>query len=182
LVPVLAVGFGDLEKRVEQQRLQTGAHDSTLAELRERLNKLRQAHDLHNAARLAESRRCQLALMQRVLDLMRSIHLLRSHGRSLRPEEEALRSRLEELQQRLMRPGQFRSRLQELAVLLERVAERRKLEGGQAWSVTDATRLSRMQRALEEQQRGISHLISVLTSDTRDTEMMEHGHQMDRMH
>lgn len=112
---------------------------------------------------------------------MRKIHLLRAHGRSLRPEEEVLRGRLERLQQRLMRPGQYRARLQELTVLLERTVEHRKLEGSMAWGVPDENRLTRIQRALEEQQRGIAHLINVLESDSRDVDIMEHGHNISRV-
>ncbi|KAI9596300.1 nucleoporin complex subunit 54-domain-containing protein [Syncephalis fuscata] len=149
--------------------------------MRKKLEDLQQAHDLNTSSKLAEFRRRQLVLMQRVLDIMRKIHLLRSHGRSLRPEEEALRARLERLQQRLVRPGQYRARLQELTVLLERTVEHRKLEGSLAWGIPDGDRLARTQRALEEQQRGIAHLIDVLESDSRDVEVMEHGHNINRM-
>jgi hypothetical protein len=113
---------------------------------------------------------------------MRNIHILCTYGRQLRPEEEELRGRLEKLQQRLAQPGHFRSRLRELAILWEQATEHRRLAGGRLWSVTDNARLKQMERALEEQQRGITHLISVLESDTHAVNMMEHGYQMVRPH
>ena len=107
LVPVLATSFDDLQKRIEAQTQQATGHQEKLKEIRARIEKLSERHILANAPRLQKLASAQIQLSHRLLRLVQHLHLLipALRSSSIRPEEEALRVALEEIDGEIRRPG-----------------------------------------------------------------------------
>ncbi|KAI0267500.1 nucleoporin complex subunit 54-domain-containing protein [Gloeopeniophorella convolvens] len=179
LVPVLATSFDDLQRRVEAQTQQATAHQERLREVRARLEKLAERHVLANAPRLTQRARVQAQLTHRLLRLVQHLHLLvpALRASAIRPEEEALRAALEELDAELRRPGgmgRIVGRLNELwalvgAVNAVRGGARGAAADGVEWAVVDEDGLGQIVQILGEQQAGLAHLTKILQKDLRDT-------------
>ncbi len=113
-----------------------------------------QRHQLSNASRLQRAATLQTQLTHRVLKLVQHLHLLIPALRSsaLRPEEEALRTALEEIDEEVRRPGgtgRIRGKLNELwalvgAVTAARERDRRSSAGGVEWTVVDEDGLAQI--------------------------------------
>lgn len=67
LVPVLAVGFDDILKRIEIQSKQVEIHQETLKETVNRLATVQRQYDLGTLVRLEEHKRRHADLAQRLL-------------------------------------------------------------------------------------------------------------------
>ena len=55
--------------------------------------------------------------------MIKKVQIIRNKGYSIRPEEEDLRVRLEDIQMQLKKPSQFRGRLSELSSQLQNLKE-----------------------------------------------------------
>ncbi|EJD51859.1 hypothetical protein AURDEDRAFT_55921 [Auricularia subglabra TFB-10046 SS5] len=204
MVPVLALGFDDLQRRVVAQDKTQAEHEAKLKELSTRLEALSQKHVLSNAVRAARARTLQAQLSARLIKLVQHLHLLIPSVRSsaIRPEEEALRAALEAVEDELTRPGgmgRVRGKLNELWALVSAVnaqheRERRARPDGPGWAVADQEGLQRIQQVrppfvalsagvdtnifaqiLKEQQHGLAHVIGILKQDERDVAIMQTG-------
>ncbi|KAI0058469.1 hypothetical protein BV25DRAFT_1239656 [Artomyces pyxidatus] len=179
LVPVLATSFDDLQKRVEAQTQQATAHQEKLKEIRSRIEKLSERHDMSNAARLNKATAAQAQLTHRLLKLVQHLHLLipALRSSSIRPEEEALRAVLEEIDGEIRRPGgmgRIVGKLNELWALVGalnamRSGHSRGVSDGVEWAVVDEDGLNQIVQILAEQQAGLAHLTKILQKDLRDT-------------
>ncbi|KDR76984.1 hypothetical protein GALMADRAFT_246158 [Galerina marginata CBS 339.88] len=173
LVPVVAIGFDDLRSRVDAQTAQAASHLQKLNDLKSRLSALRTQHSVSNSSRLLRAASQQTQLTQRLMRLIQHLHLLIPTVRSsaLTPEEEALRGKLEELEEE-MRRSRVKSRLNELWALIGAVsasAERSGAAGGAGeWAVVDEDGLAQIAQILSEQQAGLQHLTKILQKDTKD--------------
>lgn len=67
MVPALAVGFEDVEKRLEQQRLLCEAHNAKLVLMQDILKKIQLKDMLETATKLAEYKRRHMEAAQRVI-------------------------------------------------------------------------------------------------------------------
>lgn len=131
-------------------------------ELNKRIKALSDSHTLTNAGRIRRLTTLQSQLNQRLVGLAQHLHLvipaLRSS--SIRPEEEALRTKLEELEMELRRPGgsggsgvgggRQKGKLNELWALIGVVQASREREGNTdggnktEWTVVDPDGLQRI--------------------------------------
>jgi nuclear pore complex protein Nup54 len=123
MVPVLAVGFEDLRQRVDGQMRQATEQQKNLMELKKRLESLSARHNDSNASRLQRAKSIQAQTQHRLLCLIQHMHLMLPTVRStaIRPEEEALRLALEEIEEEIRRPGgmsKMRGKLNELWALV----------------------------------------------------------------
>ncbi|EMD36850.1 hypothetical protein CERSUDRAFT_114774 [Gelatoporia subvermispora B] len=176
LVPVIANGFDDLQQRVEAQSKQAAAHQERLKELHTRIGALTQRHQLSNASRLQRAQALQTQLVHRTLKLIQHLHLLIPTLRSsaIRPEEEELRTALEEIDQEIRRPGgtgSLRGKLNELWALVGAVnaaRERDRRTGGVEWAVVDEDGLNQLAQILADEQAGIAHFTKILQKDLKD--------------
>ncbi|GBE83336.1 Nucleoporin nup44 [Sparassis crispa] len=181
LVPVIAIGFDDLQKRVEAQSQQATAQQERLKELQTRIAALSQRHQLSNASRLNRASMLQTQLTHRVLKLVQHLHLLIPTLRSsaIRPEEEALRTALEDIDQDIRRPGgtgRMRGKLNELWALIGAVnaARERDRKGGVVeWTVVDDEGLSQIAQILADEQAGLAHLTKILQRDIKDLAVIQ---------
>ncbi|KAF8558659.1 hypothetical protein OG21DRAFT_1455256 [Imleria badia] len=179
MVPVLAVGFDALNARVEAQSAQASAQQEKLKELKKRLQALTATHTDTTLSRLHRALSQHTQLSQRLLGLVQHLHLLIPAVRSssIRPEEEALRVALEEMEEDLRRPGgmsKMRSKLNELWALVGAInaaRERGKKAGGEGaveWTVVDEEGLKQITQILSDQQAGLQHLTKILQRDLKD--------------
>ena len=173
MVPVLAVGFDDLQQRVDAQTKQATEHQEKLKvvcsplapfpvhfvsypvylqELKTRLEALSQRHQVTNTSRLRRAQALQTQLTHRVLRIVQHLHLLipALRSSSIRPEEEALRAALEEIDEEVRRPGgmgKMRGKLNEMWALVDAVRaarERERQDGSVEWAVVDEDGLARI--------------------------------------
>jgi len=123
MVPAIAIGFDGIKKRMAEQSKQTNAHEAKLKELADKVEKLRQKHLLETTGKLEEYRRRHLSLAHRTLKIMKQVYILRNRGYSIRPEEETLKVRLENLAASLRKSSQFRGRVEELWAHLQMIRD-----------------------------------------------------------
>ena len=116
----------------------------------------------------------QTQLIQRIMRLAQHLHLLIPSIRSsaLRPEEEALRGKLEETEEE-MRRARVKGRLNELWALIGALGAGVEKAGASAgaggeWAVVDEEGLAQITQILAEQQAGLQHLTKILQKDLRD--------------
>lgn len=124
-------------------------------ELKARIEALSQRHEVNNTARLRRAAALQMQLTHRVLKIVQHLHLLipALRSSSIRPEEEALRTALEDIDDEIRRPGgisKMRGKLNEMWALVDAVRaakERSRNEGQVEWAVVD--------------EEGLDHIASV---------------------
>ena len=116
----------------------------------------------------------QTQLIQRIMRLAQHLHLLIPSIRSsaLRPEEEALRGKLEETEEE-MRRARVKGRLNELWALIGALGAGVEKAGastgaGGEWAVVDEEGLAQITQILAEQQAGLQHLTKILQKDLKD--------------
>ncbi|ORX88786.1 hypothetical protein K493DRAFT_74561 [Basidiobolus meristosporus CBS 931.73] len=174
MVPVLAVGFDDIKKRTEQQEMQALAHKAKLEEIADKIKKLQEKHSLDTLVKMKEYKRRHMDLAHRVLQLMKQVQVLRNKGYSIRPEEEALKTRLENLHLELRKPSQYRSRLHELwsQVQMLKNTRRSNSKGNWEFEVSDEEQLANIEKVLAEQQAGLAHVMEVLQKDLKAVTIM----------
>jgi nuclear pore complex protein Nup54 len=192
----LATSFDDLQKRVEAQAQQATAQQEKLKEIRARIEKVSERHVLSNAPRLQKLASAQAQLTHRLLRLVQHLHLLipALRSSSIRPEEEALRAALEEIDGEIRRPGgmgRIIGKLNELwalvgAVNATRGANSKGNTDGVEWAVVDEEGLNQIVQVwdsgheldqgeshrplqiLGEEQAGLTHLTRIIQKDLRD--------------
>ncbi|KNZ79264.1 Nucleoporin nup44 [Termitomyces sp. J132] len=173
-VPVFATGFDDLRARVEAQSAQSEKLKQRLTDVKKRLDVLSERHALSNVSRLKRAAAQQTQVAQRLLGFAQHLHLLIPAIRSsaIRPEEEQLRGRLEEIEEELRR-GRLAGKMNELWALIGAVgasAEKGRSGDGSGgeWAVVDEEGLAQITQILSDQQAGLAHLTKVLQRIQRD--------------
>ena len=106
-VPVLAVGFEDLRRRIATQELQVSTYRNRMHEIVDKLGELNQKHMLSNQTRIDSAKQRQIILLNRTTILASKVQILKSRGYMLRSDEEKLRMRFAELLERLHNPNSF---------------------------------------------------------------------------
>ncbi|KAJ2782451.1 Nucleoporin nup57 [Coemansia javaensis] len=176
LVPVLANGFEDLRKRVDSQSLQMQSYQERTSEVSGKLGKILQKHHSHTTVRLAECRRRQAELSQRLLEFMKLLQLVRLRGQLLNSEEETFRLRVEHLEKEMARSGSLKQRLAELqdhTYRLQAGARRRRALLGRAggggsgdgYEVADEAQLESVMRMLSDKQKGLARMTQIVAQD-----------------
>ncbi|KAJ1727283.1 hypothetical protein LPJ61_004655 [Coemansia biformis] len=184
LVPVLANGFDDLRRRVDSQSLQMQSYQERTSEISDKLCEVLQKHHSHTTVRLAECRRRQAELSQRLLEFMKLLQLLRLRGQLLHPEEELFRVRIEHLEREMTRSGSLKQRLAELQDHTYRLQasarRRRELLGhagsghaGDGYEVADESQLESVMEVLGDKQKGLARMTQVVAQDAEAIEAVE---------
>lgn len=172
-VPVLAVGFTDLEKRTVLQNQQVNAYRVRLHEINDKLSELSNRHDLHTTVKLLEMRERHAKLARRALALAVRIQVLSNRGALLTPQEELLQRRSKELIQQADDPAVFGSLNEAWARVkaLKRTPEQNSKDvpaGAQLEWEKDREQLETIVRVLAAQQKGITFLAQTLADDTQE--------------
>jgi len=168
LVPVQATGFGDLKSRIAAQEEMTGQQQQALDEIGKYISKLQQQHELTTTVKIEEFRRKHMELAHRVLQLMVKIEVLQARGYSILTDEETYRAKLENLQQELNKPTQFKSQVRELTSLV-RMQEDTAVE---TYEPLDEQSMRGIYKFLSSQQEALARLSQVLKEDAHDLEII----------
>ena len=122
--------------------------------MKNRISNLTESHSNTNAPRLKRAVALQSQLNQRLVRLVQHLHLLipAIRSSSIRPEEEALRSVLESIEEEVRRPtgvGRLKGKLSEFWAILgsieaARERERNHRESSVEWAVVDQEGLRRL--------------------------------------
>ena len=143
MVPVTALGFNDLRERVEAQTNQAEKHQAQLKDLKGRIDALNEQHALSNVPRLHRASAQQTQIQQRLMRLIQHLHLLipALRSSSIRPEEEQLRGRLEDIEEEIIRRSRLKAKLNELWALLGAINASREgaknVNSNGEWAVVD---------------------------------------------
>jgi nuclear pore complex protein Nup54 len=161
------MGFEDLRERVEAQARQAEDHKNrikvyalsfpktgisyrdSIQDFKSRLDALKERHTVSNASRLQRASAQQTQLTQRLLAFVQHLHLLipAIRSSSIRPEEEQLRGKLEEIEEEVRR-GRIKGKLNELWALIGAVnaaRERGSTSGTNGeWAVVDEEGLTQI--------------------------------------
>lgn len=170
-IPVLAVGFADLQKRVALQDNQVVAYRTRMHEINNKLDELSTRHDIYTTVKAAEIKNRHRKLVHRTLSLAVKIQVLKSRGFVLRPDEELLKQTLENLNAQIDDPAVF-GRINEvwarMGVLREkaRALEQTYKQNSKRMSASyDEDHLEKFTKILKEQQKGIAYVANVLGTD-----------------
>ncbi|KAG0164578.1 hypothetical protein DFQ28_010097 [Apophysomyces sp. BC1034] len=146
MVPTLAIGFGDVTKRMDAQGKQAEAHEAKLRELETKVKKIQQSSTVETAAKIVEYKQKHMELAQRVVKILKQATVLGHKGHSITQQEEEIRARFENLQDQLRRSEQFHGKLSQMWAQLQWIKESGrkygKIDGVDEW---DAVRADDMQ-------------------------------------
>ncbi|CAN6674301.1 hypothetical protein TRVA0_051S00672 [Trichomonascus vanleenenianus] len=185
-VPVLAVGFSDLQKRVALQENTVLSYRARMHEINSKLDELTTRHDLHTTVKIVEMKARHSNLVHKTLSLAAKIQVLKNRGFVLKPEEEVLKQQLEQLNKQIDDPAVF-GRINEVwarmtvlrekaRALKEQMEAYRRTNGGGSGSTIDWERddeqLEKLAKVLKAQQTGIAYLAKILSSDTEEVEKL----------
>lgn len=112
-IPVPLVGFNELKWRITCQENETNTHNNYLAKMEKEISDLKQRHS-NTAAKILEHRRKFAELSHRILKIIVKQESTRKIGLSLSPEEECIKTKLENMNALVSAPTQFKGKLSEL--------------------------------------------------------------------
>ncbi|KAH8829132.1 nucleoporin complex subunit 54-domain-containing protein [Flagelloscypha sp. PMI_526] len=180
-VPVPAIGFDDLRQRADAQTQMANDHQQRLKDLQSRLKALNEKHTLSNIARLRKASAQHIQITQRLLHFVQHLHLLLPAVRStpIRPEEENLRARLEEVEEEVRR-GRLKGKMNELWAIIGAIRASKERERGHTpnggkdgeWVVVDEDGLAQLSNALAQQQTALQYLMKTVKQQQRDTRII----------
>lgn len=176
-VPVLAVGFSDLERRVGLQGQQVNAYRVRMHEINDKLVELGNRHDLHTTVKLLEMRERHRKLARRALALAVRIQVLSNRGHVLSPQEELFQRKAKDAIAKADNPAVFGSLTEAWARVKALKARNAASSQGETnssatiaasldWE-TDREQLELIVRVLNAQQKGITFLAQLLADDTQ---------------
>lgn len=112
-IPVPMIGFQELKWRITCQENETNTHLSYLSKVEKEISELKQRH-ANTSAKIMEHRRKFAELSHRILKIIVKQESTRKMGVSLSPEEEMIKTKLENMHALVSAPTQFKGRLSEL--------------------------------------------------------------------
>ncbi|XP_053672613.1 probable nucleoporin Nup54 [Anopheles nili] len=173
-IPVPMIGFQDLKWRIKCQENETEIHASYLAKVEKEITELKQRH-MNTTAKIAEHRRNFADLSHRILRVIVKQESTRKLGLALSPEEEVIRSKLENMQALVSTPTQFRGRLSEL--LSQMRMQRNQWAHGNFLNeyTLDKDAKQEMQSFLTMQQKAVSFLIDTINKDMQTLKIISEG-------
>ncbi|KAI7908043.1 nucleoporin complex subunit 54-domain-containing protein [Cokeromyces recurvatus] len=176
LVPVLAIGFDDILKRMEIQSKQLELHQEKLKEATERLSTVQRQYLLGTLVKLEEHKRRHTYLTQRLLRLLRYSQVLRYKGFPLTADEEQSMNKLSQMISQIDNPEQLNAKLVTLWNQLQAIKAQKSGEQDrktEIWRTVNEEDTNIIAKVLEDEQKGIKHVTSILKSDTKELEDIE---------
>lgn len=185
LVPVLAVGFEDVARRMASQKQQVFAYRTRMHEIANKLSELASKNDLSTVTKVHEAQIKHLDITKRILKLAIRLQIIRMRGYALTPDEELLRVRVDRLAAQLKDPSTF-GRMHELWARMVYVREQiKKLEHEGVSLDSDLTisqldqQLGAVLKALQDQHKTISYVTKLLLDDEKVLENIKKRDQND---
>ncbi|QSL66187.1 hypothetical protein MERGE_000562 [Pneumocystis wakefieldiae] len=177
VVPALAVGFSDIQKRVQLQEQQIITYRVRMHEIINKLKEISQKHDLSTTVKISDTTLRHLELSRRSLALAAKVQILKGRGYALQPEEENLKQRLIELSKSLNDPGVF-GKINELWARMTFVREKAKsIEEARQGKIImninwrrDEEQLDKITKVLSDQHAGILYVVNILKNDLNEVD------------
>ncbi|OBZ88505.1 Nucleoporin nup44 [Choanephora cucurbitarum] len=184
MVPALAIGFDDIQKRMDQQQRLSDAHNAKLDEIQILLKEIQRKSQLETTKKIEEYKRRHMQTAQRLVTLLKYAQVLRNKGLSITPDEEHMRSRLEDIQDQLQRSEQFHGKLSQLWAQLQLIKESGrkygKIDGVDEWDAVSEEKMASITKILDEQNNGVQHIIQALETDTAEIDQLHKGWSQQR--
>ncbi|KAI8142215.1 nucleoporin complex subunit 54-domain-containing protein [Fennellomyces sp. T-0311] len=173
LVPVLAVGYGDVLKRMDIQDQAVEVHRNKLAEIGERLQTIQQKHALVTLVKIEEQRRRNIDLTQRLIRMLRCVQVLRYRGFPLEHDEEKLLQNLKLIAEQPSNPEQLNNKLRDAWIALQQIKRKRQEAPEDSWRATSKEDLATIAQLLAQEQDGLRHINSTLSKDMEEIQNIE---------
>lgn len=173
-IPVPMVGFNDLKWRIKCQETETEAHALYLQKVEKDLSTLKQRH-ANTSAKIMEHRRKLAELSHRVLRIVVKQESTRKMGIGLSPEEEAIRTKLENMHTIVSAPTQFKGRLSELLSQTRMQRNQYRTIGSANEYTLDKEAQEEMKNFLMMQQKAMAYVIEIANKDMKDLKIVQEG-------
>ncbi|KAH8319708.1 hypothetical protein KR074_004318 [Drosophila pseudoananassae] len=172
-IPVPMIGFNDLKWRVKCQEQETDTHALYMKNVEGELTELRQRHATATA-KILEHKRKLAELSHRILRIIVKQECTRKVGTSLTPEEEAMRTKLQNMQAVVSAPTQFKGRLSELLSQMRMQRNQFAVNGGAEYAI-DKDAEDEMKTFLTMQQRAMEVLSETVNKDLKALDVIIKG-------
>lgn len=172
-IPVPIIGFGEVRWRMKCQEQETKLHQAFLDRVAEDIAELQRRH-ITTVAKITEYRHKFLELEHRVLQVLVKQEVSRKMGLALQPEEEALRSQLEALQNQLNAPAQFKGQLSELLSQMRMQRQEAAHREVERYTMDPAIQ-DDIKQFLVMEQNGMAHLIETIQNDMASLKIIKEG-------
>ena len=172
-IPVPLVGFSDLKARLNCQENETNNHVSYLSKLEHDIGELKQRH-ANTSAKIMEHRRKYSELSHRILRIIVKQESTRKAGLALTPEEETIKTKLENMHALVSAPTQFKGKLSELLSQM-RMQRSQWASGGLNEYTLDKESSDEMKNFLFMQQKAMECLIETVNKDMKDLKTISEG-------
>ncbi|EDW47572.1 GM20361 [Drosophila sechellia] len=172
-IPVPMVGFSDLKWRVKCQEQETDTHALYIKKVEGELTELKKRHATATA-KILEHKRKLAELGHRILRIIVKQECTRKVGTSLTPEEEAMRTKLQNMLAVVSAPTQFKGRLSELLSQMRMQRNQFAANGGAEYAL-DKESEDEMKTFLSMQQRAMEVLSDTVNKDLRALDVIIKG-------
>lgn len=172
-VPVLCTGFEQLGERIKAQQNTLVGCNRVMHQINGSLEAMMMKHDTGTSVRILNAKRKHAVLKQRTLKLATKVQILRNKGYAMDKAEEALKSKLEELERAVCDP-QIPAKGEEIWARMVavrargRVLEKEMERSGAGSSGLDEEAARRAEKVLEDYATQLAHLKRELESIERE--------------
>jgi nuclear pore complex protein Nup54 len=172
-IPVPLVGFNELKSRLTSQENETANHVSYLAKLEKDIGELKQ-RQANTSAKIMEHRRKFSELSHRILRIIVKQESTRKAGLALTPDEEIIKTKLENMHALVSAPTQFKGKLSELLSQMRMQRSQWASSGVNEYTL-DKDSSDEMKNFLTMQQRAMELLIETVMKDMKDLKVITEG-------
>ncbi|XP_062540539.1 probable nucleoporin Nup54 isoform X2 [Armigeres subalbatus] len=173
-IPVPMIGFQELKWRIKCQEGETDIHVSYLDKVEKEIEQLKQRHT-NTTAKIMEHRRKFAELSHRILKIIVKQESTRKMGFALLPEEELIRSKLENMHALVSTPTQFKGKLSELLSQMRMQRNQWAHSGGVNDYTLDKESSEEMKSFLTMQQKAMAFLVETVNKDLKDLKVISDG-------
>jgi len=172
MIPIVAVGFEDLKKRIIEHLNSKNEISARLKDIGNKIETLQIKHNLETLVNLENQKRKHMELTQRVIKLMKRIQVVRLRGTLIRSGEEQLKGRLEEIKQNLLRPMVKLDHIKTQYSILKLHWDNREPSVAHKYNTVDTNQLENIVKVLGAEHTGIVHDIDTFKKDSKDIDLI----------
>lgn len=172
-IPVPLIGFNDLKTRLACQESETNNHTNYLAKLEKDISELKLRHT-NTTSKITEQRRKLAELSHRILRIIVKQESTRKAGIAITPEEEVIKTKLENMHALVSAPTQFKGKLNELLAQMRMQRSQWTAMGSNEYTL-DKESSDEMKNFLSMHSKAIEVLIDTINKDMKDLETIGEG-------
>jgi nuclear pore complex protein Nup54 len=165
LIPVQAVGFQDLQKRIQEQNKAQQEMDQKVENERKTLIGLQQQFELTTKVEMQELKKTQADLSHRLLKAMTKLELYRTRDQPLINQEIEFRKQLEGIGRQIQKPD-VQGRVMELASQTRMLEER--ASDSMFLPIPDEANQRRIYEVLDNQRKMLEVLTKTIQKDIKE--------------